>query len=50
MERWLEQIDKEEVDGMEQLLNAFGIEVYRANSRYPDEALCHFGPLPEEKQ
>jgi len=47
--RWLKQIDKGEIEGMEQLLNAFGIEVYRADSPYPDEVLCHFGPLAEEK-
>jgi len=47
--RWLKHIDKGEIEGMRELLNAFGIEVYRADSPYPDEALCYFGPLAEEK-
>ena len=47
--RWLEHIDKGEIEGMRELLNSFGIEIYRADSPYPDKALCHFGTLAEEK-
>jgi len=46
--RWLKHIDEEAIKGMEELLNAFGIEIYRAENPYPTEALCHFGTLAEE--
>ena len=45
--RWLEQVDQREIEGMQELLNAFGIKIYRADSPYPAEVLCHFGPLAE---
>lgn len=48
--RWLKYVDKGEIEGIRELLNVFGIEVYRADSPYPDEALCYFGPLTEEKR
>jgi len=47
--RWLKHINKTEIEGMKELLNAFGIEIYRADSPYPIEVLCHFGPLAEGK-
>lgn len=47
--RWLKHIDQGEIERMRELLNAFGVEVYRADDPYPTEVLCHFGPLAEEK-
>jgi len=47
--RWLKYIDKGKIEDMRELLNVFGVDVYRADSPYPDEVLCHFGPFAEEK-
>ena len=43
--RWRERVDKAELERMDEVLTAFGVEVYNAYSPYPAESLCHFGPL-----
>lgn len=43
--RWRERVDKAEIERMDELLTAFGVDAYTANSPYPAESLCHFGPL-----
>lgn len=45
--RWLERVTQEDIEGMNELLTAFGIDIYKADDPYPSARLCHFGFLKE---
>jgi len=47
--RWLKRVPQEELRGIQEILDVLGLWAYQAFSPYPTEALCHFGPLAQEK-
>ena len=47
--RWLKRVSQEELRGIQEILDVLGLRAYQAFSPYPAEALCHFGPLAQEK-
>ena len=47
--RWLKWVSQEELRRVQEILDVLGLRAYQAFSPYPTEALCHFGPLGEEK-
>ena len=46
--RWLKRTNPGDLEGIEELLDAFGVDIYKADSPYSSKALCHFGSLGEE--
>jgi len=48
--RWLEHIPESETRTMSEVLAAFGIGVYKADTAYPLAALCHFGSFPRTSE
>jgi len=47
--RWLKRVSREELRGVQEILDALGIQAYQAFSPYPRAYLCHLGQLAEEK-
>lgn len=45
VERWLEGVQRHDLERMQKTLDIFGIQVYKAHSPFPCPDLCHFGPL-----
>ena len=45
VEQSLQEVGSEEIEGVERLLEGFGVDVYKASSPYPSLAFSHFGAL-----
>lgn len=45
VERWLGRIEKDNLKHMQEALDIFEVQVYKAHSPFPCPDLCHFGPL-----
>lgn len=48
VKRWLKQVDLKDIGNIDKVLEAFGVEIYKASSPYPASELCHFGSLDEK--
>lgn len=45
VDRWMQKVSDKEIAEVQEVLNTFGIRVYKADSPFPHRELCHFGAL-----